>query len=45
MASLYQKLGPYSEVRDLVELGLEDILQYDPSEDELQNVKTFPMDK
>ena len=36
-------LGPHAELRDVVELGVEDILQYDPYEDKLQNAKTFPM--
>ena len=30
-------------VRDQVELGVEDTLQYDTYEDELQNANTFPM--
>ena len=30
-------------VRDLVELGVENTLQYDPYEDELKNGETFPI--
>ena len=30
-------------VRDLVELGVEDALQYNPYEEKLQNAKMFPM--
>ena len=40
MESLYQRLGPCTEVRDLVELGMEDTPQYDPY---VQNVEIFPM--
>ena len=36
MESLCQRLGP-------VDLGTEDVLQYDPYEDELQNVETLPI--
>ena len=43
MVSLHQKLGLCPELRDLVELGVKDTLQYDPYEDELQNAKAFPM--
>ena len=43
MASLHQRLGPNIEVRDLVELGVEDTSQYDPYEDKLQNAEMFPM--
>ena len=39
MVSLHQKLGPHAELRDLVELGVEDTPQYDLYEDDLQNVK------
>ena len=38
---LHQRLGPNTMVRDQVELGVENALQYDPYEDKLQNVKTF----
>ena len=41
--SLYQRLGPHAEARDLVGMGVEVTLQYDPYEDESQNAKTFPM--
>ena len=43
MASLHQKLCPHADVIDLVELGVEETLQYDPYEDKLQNAKMFPM--
>ena len=43
MESLYQKLGPQAMARDLVELGVEDILQYNPYEDRSQNVQMFPI--
>ena len=33
---------PCTEVRDLVELGVEDTPQYDPYKNKLHNVKTFP---
>ena len=42
MASLHQKLGPCTELRDLVDLGVEDTPQHDPYEDELENAETFP---
>ena len=40
---LHQKLSPLAELRDLVELVVEDTPQYDPNVDELQNAKTFLM--
>ena len=43
MVSLHQKLGLHAELRDLVELGVEDTPQYDPYEDESQNAQMFPM--
>ena len=43
MESLYQRLGHCTELRDIVELGVEDIPHYDPYDDESQNVKTFLM--
>ena len=43
MESLHHKLGTGAELTDLVELGVEETLQYDPYKDELQNAKTFPM--
>ena len=43
MATLPQKLGPCTELRDLVGLGAEAILQYDSYEDELKNAETVPM--
>ena len=43
MESLCQRLGPYTEVQDLLELGVEDTLQYDPYDDESQNAEKFPI--
>ena len=43
MESLHQTLGPCAVLRDLVELEVEETMQYDPYEDELQNAKSFPM--
>ena len=43
MELLHKRLGPHVMVRDLVELGAEYTLQYNPYEDELQNIKTFPI--
>ena len=43
MELLYQRLGPHAMMGDLVELGAEDTLQFDPYEDESQNAKTFPI--
>ena len=43
MESLHQRLGSCTEVRDLVELGVEDTLQYYPYEYKLQNAEMFPM--
>ena len=43
MASLHEKLHLHAVLRVLVELGVEDIPQYDPHEDELSNAKMFPM--
>ena len=42
MESLHQRLSPHAEVRDLVELSVEDTLQYDPYKDKLKNAKTLP---
>ena len=39
MESLRQAMGPHARLRDLVNLGVEETLQYDPYEDELQNAK------
>ena len=36
-------IGLWAMVRDLVEQHVEDIVQYDPYEDELQNVKMLPI--
>ena len=38
---LHQRLGPHAIVEDLAELGIWGMPQYDPYEDELQNVETF----
>ena len=38
MESLHQRLGPHAMVRDLVELDVEDVSQYDPYDNKLQNV-------
>ena len=43
MAFLHQKLSPCAELRDLVELGVDDTPQYNPCEDESQNAETFSM--
>ena len=43
MKALHQRLGHHAMVRDLVELGVEDMLQYNPHEDKSQNAKTFPI--
>ena len=43
MVSLHQKLGLCAEVRDLVELGVEDTSQNNPYEDKLQNAKMCPI--
>ena len=43
MESLHQKLVPWTMMRYLVELGVEDTLQCNAYEDESQNAKTFPM--
>ena len=43
MKSLHQVLGPHTRLRDLVDLGVEKTLQYDPYEDDLQNAEVFPM--
>ena len=40
--SLHQRLGPCAMVGDLAELGKEDMLQYDPYKDEMQNAETVP---
>ena len=41
--SLHQALGPCARLSDLVDLGLEETLQYDPYEDKLQNAEMFLM--
>ena len=43
MESLHQVMGPCAMLRDLVSLGVEEILQYDPYEDKSQNSERFPM--
>ena len=43
MEPLHQRLGPHAMGRDLVDLGVEYTLQYDPYEDESKNAKTFPI--
>ena len=43
MESLHQVLGPGARLSDLVDLGVEETLQYDPYENELKYVETFPM--
>ena len=43
MESPCQRLGSQAMVRDSVELGTEDMLQYDPYDDESQNADTFPI--
>ena len=43
MESLHHRFGPHAERRDLVELGVEDMLLYDPYEYKAQNAETFPM--
>ena len=43
MESLHHKLGPPTKFRDLIELEVEDMLQYDPYDEESGNAKTFPM--
>ena len=42
MKSLHQRLGPQATVDDIVDLYMEDMPQYDPDENELQKVDTFP---
>ena len=42
IASLHQKLGPCSELRDLVEVGAEDTPQFDPYEENHKMLKCFP---
>ena len=39
--SLHQRLYPHAMVGDLEVLGTEDMLKYEPYEDESQNVETF----
>ena len=34
MELLHQRLGPHARVGDLADLGTEDMLQYDPHEDD-----------
>ena len=43
MEYLHQRLSPHAEVRGLIELGVEDTLQYVPYEDESQNAEMFPI--
>ena len=43
MESLQQRLCPHATMRDLVELDVEDMLQYDPYENETQNDEVFPI--
>ena len=43
MESLHQAWGPCARLSDLVDLSVEETLQYDPYEDESQNAETFPM--
>ena len=42
MELFHQRLGPQAMVRDLDELSIEDMQQFDPYKDELINVDTFP---
>ena len=43
MESLYQRFGPHAMMRDQVELGVDDTLQYDQYVNESQNTKMFPI--
>ena len=43
MASLHQRLDPLTNMKDIVELSMEDTLQYDPYKDDLQNAEMFPI--
>ena len=43
MASLHLKLGPLTELRDLVDVVVEDTLQYDPYEEGSHNAEMFLM--
>ena len=43
MESLQQVMGPHARLRDLVNMSVEETMQYDPYEDESQNAETFPM--
>ena len=43
MKFLCLQFGPQDLVRDLAELGVEDVLQYDPYEDKSQNSEIFSM--
>ena len=42
MELFHQRLHPHTTVGDLIDLGAEDMLQYDPYEDVSQNVETLP---
>ena len=42
MESLHQRFGPHTEVKDLAELGIVDMPQYETYKDESQNADTFP---
>ena len=43
MESVHQRLGLQATVKDLKDLGTEEISQYVPYEDESQFVDTFPI--
>ena len=43
MEPLHYRLGHHAMVDDLADLGVADMLQYDPHEDKSQNVETFPV--
>ena len=43
MESLHQRLGNQAEEDDMADLSADGMTQYNPYEDESQNVDTFPM--
>ena len=43
MELLLQRCDPQAMVRDPAELGIEDMSQFDPYENESQNAETFPI--
>ena len=43
MVSLHKVMCHHMMLRDLVDLGVEETLQYDTDEDESQNAETLPM--